>query len=232
MAAAVVQAKSAQSAGTGSVACAMASSPTAGNLLVALCANNTGTVFGTGAVTDTRSNTWNRVVTQAEAGLANNVAIFYAIANASASLTVTLTAAGGTDFPTLAVYEVSGNDPTPSDLSTGNQAATGTAHSTGTTGTTNQADEIVFVCDTHAGGTSTPSVTVGYTLGTAGQGLETNSANQPLATAYKVVAATGTQTATFTWQNAGWSAVIATFKAAAGGAVTGFMTTNTGYWGI
>lgn len=101
-----------------------------------------------------------------------------------------------------------------------------TSLATGTTGTTAQADELVLIG--HSMGASAGSTDVGYTDPVSGF---TTLFKQPddatsvaVLQAYKVVASVGTQTATFNWTASEVSmvsqAVIATFKAAAGGGPT------------
>jgi hypothetical protein len=119
---------------------------------------------------------------------------------------------------TIAIYELSSVvTSSPADqfaTNTGN----GTSHTTGTTPTTTQANEIAFACDTHAGSTtSTPTVSSPWTMGED----QTSAVNMPLATAYQIVSSTQTFSATFTWQNAQWAALVQTYKdATPGGGAT------------
>lgn len=209
-----IQKKSVQGTGTGSASLAFTSNVTAGNTLVVCAVGNNSAVFATNACADNRGDTFTRHVSASSVSV-GAVAILSAPNAAGGATTITVTGPGGSDFVSIAIFELPGLLVTTSfDVGTTNSGS-GTAHATGTTGTTTQADEIAFVCDTHAGATSTPTVTAGWTLGAAGAGLETNSANMPLGTAWKILSATGTQTATFTWQNAAFVAGIATFKGAA-----------------
>jgi hypothetical protein len=211
-----IQAKSAQSAGTGSIAVAFTSNVVANNLLVACCSNNNGGGIGTSAVTDSQGNTWTRVSSAANV-LGVSTAIFWAVAGSSAADTVTLTVGAG-EFPTLAIFEVGiTTAPASFDVQSSGTAGGGSAFATGTTGTLAKADEIAFACSSHNGGTATPTVDSGFTLASAGAGLETNSANEPIASAYKVLSATTGTGCTFTWTTGAWAACVATFKDASGG---------------
>ena len=203
------KAASAQSAGTGSVAVAYPSNVVAGRLLIAQCSNY-GSAIGTGDVTDSQGNTWTRVSTVSNGSA--HAAIFWALAGSSAANTVTLNT-GGSEYPTLAILEVVGTPAaSPFDVqATG--TGTSASHSTGTTAATAQADEIGIAVSTYDGGSGgTPTVGGSWTLGE----IQTNFANMPLATAWQILSATGTQTATFSWINAPYAACVATFKADTG----------------
>jgi hypothetical protein len=114
----------------------------------------------------------------------------------------------------IAIYELSSvATSTPADKNNSN-TGNGTSHTTNTTATTAQANEIAFACDTHAGsGTSTPTVSSPWTMG---EDL-TDATNMPLATAYQIVSSAQTFSATFTWQNAQWAALVQTYKDATAG---------------
>lgn len=98
-----------------------------------------------------------------------------------------------------------------------------TSQATGTTGTTGQADELVLIALSLAA--SPGSATVGFTdpVSTFStlQKVSNDSSDEATFHAYKVVAATGTQAATFNWTDTSATqtsqALIGTYKAAAAG---------------
>lgn len=205
-----VQSRSAQGNGVVSIALAFTSNVTAGSLLV-VGGSNWGRTFGTSSCSDSRGQTYTRDVTGSNGSPTIGV---YSTPNAAAgATTVTLTATGTTDDISIAIHEYSGMaTSSPADQArTG--TGTGTTHSSGATGTTTQANELVFAVGTHNGSNVAVSAGSGYLL----RQSQTSAVDMPIATEDKTVTATGTQTATFTWDNAAYVVGIVTYKEAGGG---------------
>jgi hypothetical protein len=170
-------------------------------------------VTGTPTVTDSKSNTYTQVVFQGGADF-NGVALFYcANITGGASHTFTVTSAGNTIW--AIAMEFSGQlTASPVDKFTNVHTASGTNVPVGTTAATTNANDIVIavaVNDSgHAmtGASGFLQLTTSITAGAVG-----------LAMAYKIVAATGTQTTSFTDSSSVDSAgIIAAFKDSGGGA--------------
>lgn len=204
----VVQSRSVQGVNTTSVALAFSSNVVAGNAII-VCCGLFGTVgFTAGGCAD-GVNTYTRDVSNFDGAHSIGSAIYSAPNAVGGATTVTVSGLAAGSFPSIAIYEVSGLLSSGIfDQSASNSGSSAT-HSTGTTPTTTQANEIAFAVDTHGGGTSTPTVSNGFTLGQ----VQTNSSNQPLGTAWKILSATGVQTTSFTWQSAQFDACIACYKA-------------------
>jgi hypothetical protein len=111
----------------------------------------------------------------------------------------------------------------PSDQFISNAPGSGSvSHSTGTTPTTTQANELILAGDgNNQSNTAIPSaVSNSFTLA---EGENNGASFWTCYTAWKEVVATGTQTTTFTWTDI-YSAGIVTFKAAVGGAASDIPT--------
>lgn len=102
-----------------------------------------------------------------------------------------------------------------------NGSGTGTSQATGTTGVTAQADELSIIAFCMGAGTGSANVgltdpVTNYITLQIGQN---DASSVAMMHAYRVLSATGTQSATFTWTVSDaaqwWQAAIATFKAAA-----------------
>lgn len=212
MALGVTQVLTAQGNGVATVNMAV-SSTAAGSLLIIGGASWNRT-FGAGNATDNQGNTY--AFDQGGASANIEVGIF-SKANATAAVTqVSVTGTGSVDDISIAFYEITGAaTSSPKDVSTSNTGTSAT-HSSGTTGTTSQANEIVILLDGHEGSTATPTAGVGYTALTAAM-FKSSASDIPIATTYKIVSATGTQTGSFSWDNAAYACLIATYKEAGGG---------------
>ena len=207
---------------------------TAGNLLTLQTSYFRGSGTGAAETTPTDTNgTWAVAVAPACAEFSGGsvdvgASIFYCKNAASGTHTVTPQANSG-HWQTL--VEWSGMDTTaPLDVSTHSEtsASAHTSRSTGTTAATAQNDELVLIgCAVGASGGANPLGNAGTTFGSPPVSgftdLKTvNNDLTDIATQheYKIVAATGTQSATFTWTASeaamASQGVIATFKAAAG----------------
>lgn len=193
----------------------LSSAPTTGNFLVALVLNEDA---ATTAMSDAAGNTWTRVV----AGAARAPSFYWAkVVNAMTTSTqVVITKTNAGDRPTTwQIVEVSGLADSPFDVSATN-SGTGTSMPSGTTAATAQADEIaiaVWSMDDNAKTFTLDATytTVGARVNDAGGGGDMTSD-----AGYKVLSATGAQTATST-RSAGavaWKSAIAVFKAASGAA--------------
>lgn len=220
MAIAFVQAtKGASGAAVASQAATLGAAPTAGNTLIAVVAcDTTGRTF----TLSSTNATWQATADKIQASASGDVHLFTTTAvAASAGAAVTATINTGTAFLTVAVYEFSGlvTGSGPLDVSAGAADATGAGGinvSAGTTATTTQADELVFAGWMFNNGlaiTFTPGA--GFTAPAAAQNLSGN-ADLCCLSEYKIVAATGAQTATGTTNdNTGrWAGALATYKQA------------------
>jgi len=170
-------------------------------------------------VTDSRGNTW---VTDVHNEAANNYAFIASTVQNAAALvagdTITATIQGGNTwalsfFGAWWCEEFSGQAASPwTDATASANNASGTSGVTGTTAATAQADEMAFA-GIVVGSTETTLTPSAYTTFTTG--LQTGS--RAGIACYKILAATGTQSESFSWSpNADFStALIATYKAAA-----------------
>lgn len=202
--------------GTGAVAVTWGTGRTSGNLII-LCVNSDTTVgVPTGFTSD-----------QSQVNDSGGY-IFFRIADNSATDTPSISVSAST---CIAWAEYSGNDPVPSDVSTsagaGDTAST-TAFSTGTTGTTAQADELAVAVWGYSasqgrlangGGNYWSAQTNSFVevidVGTT----KASGTNVGVCVAVKALAATGTQTSSATpVAGGGRVGLIATYKASAGGA--------------
>jgi hypothetical protein len=216
MPSAVVQSRSAQGSGA-SISLAFSSNVTAGNTAIVAIAPYSA------AASSTTSSPANTFTSDAavSAGNGGRVAIYSAPNVASGATTVTGNATGS-NFITIAIYEVSGLITSSIKDQSASNSGTSASHPTGTTPTTTQANEFLFAAvQDDSAGTGPPTVGGSWTLGQH----QDNSANPVIATAYQTVSATGAYSATFTWNNALFGAAIATYKEAGGG---GGSTTGAG----
>lgn len=205
MAASLVQ----QASGTGtttSVTATLATTPKKGNLLVVSVTANVA------SASVTISGFTQAVTIALAAGISSNQ-IFYKISDGTETTTISATGTLAT-LMQMHAYEFSGfNTDTATVLdqtaSVADSTLTVTSRSSGTTGTTANADELVFVSiamsTTNGGGLSW---TNSYTAG-----VVTTS----LATAYTTPIVTGAQSTTASWTTLALSSgCIATFKASSG----------------
>ena len=180
--------------------------------------------LGTSDVTDSKSNTYTRLayITATASSQYSGSGIYYCAnpSSTGASHTVTYTDTNNTSATIMIeAIEISGQNTSGGADQTATASATsGTAGGTGTTGTTTQADEIsIALCSFYNFGAPVVSATPsGYTdIANAGY---TDGLNGP--SAYKILSATGTQSASWTFDAACvvTSGCIATIKAAAGSA--------------
>lgn len=206
MAIAQVQKKQTSTTGTTSHAFTFTSTPTDSNLLVFVVTFTTdpGTITPEAGID---------VAVAAQRGTAQTIGIYYTVASGE-DTSFTFTTANSVNGRCEA-YEYSGCDATQAsvlDVFTSNDGGAGTVTSlsTGTTGTTAQADELAITGVGLSGSSGgSEAWTNSFTLET-GTGVP-NSAS-------KILSATGTQESTASWATARTAvAAIATFKAGGAG---------------
>lgn len=192
---------------------------TAGNLLTITVGCDTGSGL---TVSDTTHSVSATLAINAGTTNAQCVWVFF-IPNITGGSTVITTAnmGGSAAGGVLIVQEWSGlTTASPKD-----QTATGTGssatHTSGTTGTTTQATELVFGADTVNGsGTSGPSaISNSFTLlrATAANYEDNQNTFWAVSTARKDLTSTGTTSTAWTWTNGGYTNALVTFKEATGG---------------
>lgn len=167
-------------------------------------------------VADSKSNTYQSDVSLSSARGVNFLSSKITTALVSGdTITITFTGFTGTNHAgRIAVYEFSGLATTAWFDKTGNSSGTSTAPSAVTSAVTSQANELVMGAFTYANAGGTMAVGSGYTL----LSNIATSGNR-VGTEYKLVSATGLQTANGTIVSAAWSSAVATYKdATAGGA--------------
>lgn len=221
MAIALVQTNTGNSGGyNNSYTIAFSSNVTAGSLLlITMTSGNTDTIA---SVVDSKSNSWNLIVTSANSSGARQTWLYAAYnANAGAT-TITVTMGSGEFVDSAAIIrEYSGIATTSAfDVSSTNNdgANYDTLHDAGTTSATTQANELVVL----GGGlsvSSDPTATAGAGYGNGievkGYDLYTYSFMSD-----NIVSSTGAQSGNFiTVSYVEGQAYIATFKAAGGGPV-------------
>lgn len=195
-------------ASTASLVLTVAKATTAGNTLLLAAATRT-TGAGISSVTDSRGNTW--AVAASGGGGTFSASIAYATHHATALQigdTITVNFGGAANIAAASVSEwaagIGAIDKTAAGNGTSNSALSNA------TATTSQANELLFACVTTNGAPSGVSgAGVSYTL-LGGNG---DSAHQCVPE-YRVVAATGTYTAsaTLSGSSPAWGIQIATFR--------------------
>lgn len=204
MAAAFVVGQTASAAGFGSsISVAFPSNNAAGNLLVY---GGNGHSVAT-SFSDSKNGTATEARSQASSGASNFCAIWY-FENCAAGAN-TATRSHAADDASIEIAEYSGITTSGSLDQVQSNETFGTSVTSNATATTTQADELVvgYCGYESAGAPATP---------TGGMTERTESAgNRPGSLADKTVAATGTQTATFTVVGSGtnWCCIVATFRA-------------------
>jgi hypothetical protein len=189
----------------------------AGNLAIGRI--GTGSTVTISSVTDSRGNTWTVDKTQGSGPSAHLVSTGQDVGTLQSGDTITITISGSIAAGTAIFDEFSGMDITSSrvDKTAGNSAGATTARDAGTTAATTQADELVVGAFAIAGDETSLTVGSGYSHFTSD--YINDSATNSIAGEYQIVSATGTQNPTATaGANAAYRAVVATYKAAAGGA--------------
>jgi hypothetical protein len=202
----IVQSATFTGNGAGPNAKAFGSNVTAGNLIVVATRGTSYT--GAWTVSDNLGNTYTEIGTGQATPAGNGCRLFYAKNITGGACTVSIGAAGQNYRGEM--IEISGLDTvSPLDVTT-KASGTSTTPSSGATGTRSQASEILIgMVGTDGGNTFT-----------AGTNFTLRQANTDIALQieYQIVSAAGTDAATMTLgSSAGWSATIASFKAAATG---------------
>jgi hypothetical protein len=181
---------------------------TAGNM--ATCAIRFGTTSTTTGVSDSSGNSWTKIDTNTDTG-AETLELWYAL-NIAGGVKPTVTITSTTSTTIRALLEEWSGVKTSSALDqhaiTG-QISAGTTLTVTTAGSTADASELAIGYG-QVSGTTTFTKGAAYTLGSvipAGAGAK-------IATEYRELVSTGTQTATFTVSSNPWEMGIATFKAA------------------
>ncbi len=189
---------------TTSVNATYASTPTSGNLLIAVVGDN-GANAGTTTITG-----WTRAITVASS-TSNEGSIFYKVSNGAESTTVTANNSDAGNME-IAIYEYTGfTSPVLDKTSVG--SGSGTTCGVGTTATTTDPNELLIVGAVGAGGAVTsPSWSNSYSL----RNSVTNVTRETI-TGDQIVAATSAYTSTVTWTGAVSTAagIQATFKSTA-----------------
>lgn len=183
----------------------------AGSLILASIVNHNTAAVVPDSVTDTAGNAYTLI------SAANSAAVTAALAYCSNALalsagdTITVTYST-TRHIAMRAYSVSGIASSAIDVSATQTAGSGTSASVGPTGSTAQADELVFATWGYQN-SRTFTAGSGYTAGTKD---ETTSTIRGRVAEWKIVSATGAQTADGGWSSATTHAgVVATFKGAA-----------------
>lgn len=220
--------------GVTSHAFAITTGATAGNTVVVTfsCAIFSGTTVTGATVTDTKGNTWT-----VDKFIANGIFVVTVIASTHQNVgtlantdTITVAISGtGTpkyDVASVHIEEFAGllTASSPADKTASNSGS-GTSGATGTTATTTQAAEVAIVaCGISLNAAITKDAA--YTAFTTGSQTASNGVTGDVVAAnasYKILAATGTQSATFTFSSGSYATAIVTYKAAA---IVGAATVN------
>lgn len=196
----------------GSKAGALASAPAAGNAIIVMIGGYRSSGFDVGSVTDDRGNTYT-LAKKSNLQTEIRSAIYYALNVAALTPTITVNAAAGTDnFIEFGALEVSGLAASGVvDQTASANGATTTTPPSGTTAATTVADELLIAVMTADNGNTLNIQPAG---GWTQSHVENDGANfLNWSAVRKTVAATGTQSHTWSGSNGEYSACIATFKA-------------------
>lgn len=197
-----------------------ASLPAAGNCVMVPISINHDPSHANTSVTDNQSNTYTKQAQMLDNKNQADLFADFSIGSPSGTFTVTVSPAfTSNNYITFVLLEISGLQTTSvlDQTATANIASPATSTTVGPTGTTAQADELVVaVLSTETGDTNLNlTVPSGYTEIATEQNGNSLAGHQ---SAYKIVTATGTQSATWTHDGtANTGSLIATFKAAAAG---------------
>jgi hypothetical protein len=199
-------------------------SVTAGNTIVVCLSGFLTDDVPASDVTDSKGNTYTRSVTLTSSpgdGTNSRTGAIYAApaTTGGASFAVTVNVSGGLSGKTvtIAIYEVAGNYTSVDQTASASGASTSSFPS-GTTAATTNADAIAFVSYRHRGtpGALVPAFTNSFT---AGPYQNPDATTAIIATAYKVLSATGVQDSTCSnWGTGVYIGVIAVFAAVASAA--------------
>ncbi len=208
---ALVQSASAQGSNVASLSAALPAAARAGDLVVAVV--RASTTSQTVALADTAANAWTEAVHEVQTTDGHQLHLYYAVNRSTVADTVRATFSGTNGHPWLAVYELSGVDPTHPLDRTAHGTGSSASPSAGTI-TTSIANELVIAA---LGLPSSSSVTVtagaGYTL----QQQAATAGSSRAASETKTTAAAGSYAGAFQLSgSASWSALVAGFVPAPG----------------
>lgn len=180
-------------------------------------------------ISDTNTNTWVRVQDVVGYNDANdNAAIYYALNCGGGANTVTVSGFNTASFATLVISEASGLDTTSALDTSGENAATSNSPTTGSvTSTVANTYWTSAVVHDQSGN---QTITEDFTLVREEQDQSTY---MPINVQYEIRTSTATQAHTWSFGSSKtyWAAVQVMKDTSGAGPATGFMTTNTGYWG-
>lgn len=205
-----------------------ASLPAAGApIIVAISCYTASADCAVSSVTDNQGNSYTQATCFTnDTGVGNNQACLYydeSTTSPSGTFTVTANAASGSSFELIAIEYSGILTPTPVDVTKTAKNTTGTAD-TGASGSTTQADEVSICVASVAANNTNIAITTptGYTRRGVAQNAQ---ATIGLEFSDKILSSTGAQQCAWSHSTTsmdGWAAVLATFKASAGGAAPTF----------
>lgn len=194
-----------------SLALTLTADVAAGSLILVAIANHNSAAVVPDSVIDTAGNTYTLISAANATAVSATLAYCTNAAPLASGDTITVTYSSTRNIA-MRAYSVSGSASSAFDQSATNTAGTGTNASVGPTSTTTQADELIFAVFGYQN-TRTFTPGSGYTAGTK---TETTSTIRGVVAEWKIVSATGAQTADGTWNTSTtYAGVVGTFKAAA-----------------
>jgi hypothetical protein len=202
----LLQMKSVEGTGLGSISAGFLLGNQAGNLIIAFVRMST--TYQTVTVRDTAGNVYADAVSQVQTADGHQVHIFYAKNIVGGANTVTAQFSSTNNHPWIAIYEYSGlSTANPLDKTSSAQGNSTVANS-GMTATTSSASELVFAATgLPANYTGTAAAGTGYTMLTQDTGTS-RAANETA-----IVSSTKSFATIFGLSPAtNWAAVVATFK--------------------
>jgi hypothetical protein len=207
-----VQGASHEQVGGGNVAQAFPLDVTVGNTIIAAVSTNLDSLAAA-TCADTLGNVYTRDRVAPSAG--TNAVLFSAPVTAGGACTVTVTATGTNDR-SPAIAEWSGLASPAPDVGVVGTGTT-TPYATGNTPVLSQADEVVILVASHDDSGSVIPTAAGYII--PADNLQAGTVNMPILMGYKIVAATGAQSASVAWTTAttAYVAMLQTYKVAGGG---------------
>jgi hypothetical protein len=207
-----IQGASKEQVGGGNVSQAFAQNVTVGSTIIVAVATNLDSLAAA-TCADNLGNVYTRDRVASSAG--TNAVIFSAPVTVGGACTVTVTATGTNDR-SPAIAEWSGLASPAPDVGVVGTGTT-TPYATGNTPTTSQADEVVILVASHDDSGSTIPTAAGYII--PADNLQAGTVNMPILMGYKIVSATGVQSASVAWTTAttAYVAMLQTYKVAGGG---------------
>lgn len=205
---------------------AFSSSVTAGNLIVVAVVGDNGSVDNTTNVTDNKSgNSYQRADSTLNFGNGTNMNMdiwFGQVTNGGSSFALTIAFNSMVQNGRFVAQEFSGFSSTATLDKFAKANATSTSPSSGATGTTSVADELIVGLIARAGNNSST-----ISLGSGYSNLTNTATSAAAGMESMVVSSTGTQTATFSLSiSRAWLCAVLAFKDGSGGGGGGGNTTN------